>query len=379
MSEPSSGILGRISGKLLAPNLVRNGYDLTFRNGELDPDILYLDVNNMRVGINTVPSFDLHVDSTIKSTNWESTNQIVVGNNDIIIDNGGTISSLSGAIIIRPNQINPSISIQRNITDELEINDNFIRAYNSNSNLEIDPTLELEILNDTNITGNLNVTGTINIAGNLTKQGNLIIGDDVVDLEQFLPENDTVDFNAPLSQDLKPGITNTYNLGRDSLDSTPGRWGNVYITDNFVNTTNINANAATISDQIFINGLTRQIDTLQSNDDLVVVANSNFITVEDIKFESSGADNIINLNNTPIVFNSTGDGYVQFSGTSAFVIPAGTTAERVGNEVGETRWNTTEQYLECFDGTTWNLSTGVGEVTQEYMQELGNIYTLILG
>ena len=61
MPEPSSGILGRISGKLLSANLERDGIDLTFRNNPLDADLLYLDVNNLRVGINQTPGFDLHI------------------------------------------------------------------------------------------------------------------------------------------------------------------------------------------------------------------------------------------------------------------------------------------------------------------------------
>ena len=44
--------IGRISGPLLKANLVRNGVDLTFRNGATDPDILYVDVNNARIGVN---------------------------------------------------------------------------------------------------------------------------------------------------------------------------------------------------------------------------------------------------------------------------------------------------------------------------------------
>ena len=39
---------GRISGPLLKSNLVRNGVNLAF-----ETDLLYLDVNNNRVGIKT--------------------------------------------------------------------------------------------------------------------------------------------------------------------------------------------------------------------------------------------------------------------------------------------------------------------------------------
>ena len=63
------------------------------------------------------------------------------------------------------------------------------------------------------------------------------------------------------------------------------------------------------------------------------------------------------------------------------VIPVGETYERPESPaVGATRWNTTLQYLECFDGTVWEVATGGGEeITVNAMQDLGNIYSLILG
>jgi len=46
--------VGRISGPLLKANLLRNGVDLAF-----ETDLLYLDVNNSRIGVNTAaPAYD---------------------------------------------------------------------------------------------------------------------------------------------------------------------------------------------------------------------------------------------------------------------------------------------------------------------------------
>jgi len=57
--------IGRISGPLLKANLLREGVDLAFEN-----DLLYLDVNNARVGINNAtPQHDLDVSGTTKTTN----------------------------------------------------------------------------------------------------------------------------------------------------------------------------------------------------------------------------------------------------------------------------------------------------------------------
>ena len=52
--------IGRISGPLLKSNLVRDGVDLAF-----ETDLLYLDVNNRRIGINSAaPQYPLDVDGT---------------------------------------------------------------------------------------------------------------------------------------------------------------------------------------------------------------------------------------------------------------------------------------------------------------------------
>ena len=96
---------------------------------------------------------------------------------------------------------------------------------------------------------------------------------------------------------------------------------------------------------------------------------------------TSDPGNITNLLNTPLTIGSTGTGYYLFAGTNAMVVPTGSNANRrLSPEVGETRWNTDEQYLECYDGTVWVVSTGGGiEVTVEIMEDLGHVYTLMLG
>jgi len=71
-------------------------------------------------------------------------------------------------------------------------------------------------------------------------------------------------------------------------------------------------------------------------------------------------------------------------GDNGFVIPSGTSAERRASpELGETRYNTTlplDQYLESYDGSVWQLSTGGGEtVTVQFMEDLGFVYSAILG
>jgi hypothetical protein len=91
---------------------------------------------------------------------------------------------------------------------------------------------------------------------------------------------------------------------------------------------------------------------------------------------------ITNQLNTPLTFASTaGIGYLRFMGDNGFVIPSGDNSQRRASpEVGETRWNTDEDYLECYDGTVWAVSTGGGiEVDVPIMEDLSHAYTLMLG
>ena len=56
--------IGRISGPLLKANLLRDGIDLAF-----ETDLLYLDVNNSKVGIhNGAPTYQLDVTGTTRTT-----------------------------------------------------------------------------------------------------------------------------------------------------------------------------------------------------------------------------------------------------------------------------------------------------------------------
>jgi hypothetical protein len=90
---------------------------------------------------------------------------------------------------------------------------------------------------------------------------------------------------------------------------------------------------------------------------------------------------ITNLLNLPITLTSTGNGYLQFSGSVGFQLPAGDISERPSAPVtGTTRWNTELDYLECYDGTVWAVSTGGGgEVTEEIAEDFGHRFTLIFG
>jgi len=386
-SEPNYvAALGRISGKLLSANLERNGADLTFQDGASDPPILYLDVTNMRVGIEgapatslarpslSLPVYDLDVNDNVKTRFATVTNQANIDN--LTFNANGTIGSTTGPIEIKSTDINSIIPYDKILSDYLVIDTNVISSV-SNNNIRLDPngTGRVRFEADTLITGNLQVqgvsNGNITVDGNLSSASNIIVGDTPLD---------TVTVTPDFTQSIIPGIDFTYNLGQQANDSSPRRWSEIWSHDLSTVITN-RPNAVKVSDQLWLDGTINKITGLQSNEDIELLPDTGITFIESTKWQDN---TITNLLNTPITFASTGIGYTRFMGDNGFVIPSGTTAERRASpELGETRWNTTvplDQYLESYDGSVWQLSTGGGEiVTQRLMEDLGFIYSAILG
>jgi hypothetical protein len=363
MPEPFVAQLGRISGKLLTENLLRNGVDLTFRNAPTDADLLYLDVNNSRIGINSNPpdyELDIAGDSRISANVIVNGTQAEVDN--LIFYTSGTISTTVGPIIIEPNGAEAYVQYGKILTPDFEIKDNYIRGIATNADITLDAagTGKVNILASTDITGNLAVVGNISATGEVRLDGQFIVGDSPID---------TVTISPDFTQSIIPGLDGTYDLGKNDK-----RWLELHIYDiNGVD--NINTVNLFISDQMKFTANT--ISTIQSNDNLIVDSATGTIRIENI---SINAGVINNFNNTPITISHTGTGYLTINDTNAFRIPYGTTAERTPVEVGATRWNSEIGYMECFDGTIWQVATGGGIViTAPIMEELGHVYTLIFG
>jgi hypothetical protein len=121
------------------------------------------------------------------------------------------------------------------------------------------------------------------------------------------------------------------------------------------------------------------IRTTLSNSDLELIRSGNaVVNTFDIDINDSYFSNI---SNSAFVIATTDRGYAKFDSTTGLVIPYGTTAERSGSpEIGDTRWNLDLLYLETWNGTEWQPSTGEDEsVTEETFKELMDIYTLVLG
>jgi len=201
--------IGRISGPLLKANLLREGVNLAFEN-----DLLYLNVNDSRIGINTsTPQYDLDVNGTTRAPQLEVLTLANIGSVSIT---GTTISTSQPTLTLGAAD---NVIYQTRLTiDSLDLENNVISSNETNANIEFAPngTGTVEIFANTNVTGNIVATG------NITADGNIIIGD---------ANTDNVTFNAEINSDIIPDVTNTYSLGSNPA-SGGKQWQNVW-TQNF--------------------------------------------------------------------------------------------------------------------------------------------------
>ena len=144
-----------------------------------------------------------------------------------------------------------------------------------------------------------------------------------------------------------------------------------------INSTSTNLHGLTTGDVLFDNNA---INTTLSNSELELrrTTATNVVDIFDINIKES---TFSNSSNNLLTITSTGLGYVKFDTTTGLVIPFGTTLERtVVPVVGETRYNTDDEFLEIYTSTGWQRAAGAGsEVTEDILKEITDLYVLVLG
>lgn len=348
--------IGRISGPLLKANLIRDGVDLAF-----ETDLLYIDVNNSRIGINTAaPSTALEVVGTTRTTNVAVDGQLTVGSLNIT---GNTITSNSSVINFAAAAGEATIYHSKLQVDDLQLAGNVISTTVSNSPIELLPNGSgtVNIVANTNITGNLDVTGNINATGNVTIGGNIQIGDELTD---------NIVINAAIKSDLIPESDNTYDLGSASF-----RWRTIYVQDFYADA--INVPALNIGNLIFANN---SISTTTGQDLYIDGNGAGGVTLGNYRITDNVITNIVP--GAVSQFDQLGTGYFKISGTNGFVPPRGTDADRPTSYavVGMTRYNTVSKALELWDGTIWTSPAGIsGAVSEGGAVEISIEQVLMLG
>ena len=132
--------VGRISGPLLQANLERNGVDLAFRNDLNTTQLLYLDVNNGKIGVNTAtPTKELDIAGTTRTTNLIASTSLNTPGFDI---SGSTFRVLTGDINLNAAD---AIVMANMENGTIRVSDNIISTIDSNADIDLRPWQEYVI------------------------------------------------------------------------------------------------------------------------------------------------------------------------------------------------------------------------------------------
>jgi hypothetical protein len=321
--------LGRISGPLLASNLVRKNSGAGEENLAFDTDLLYLDVINGRVGINTdTPYRNLQVNGTMRTGTLLVPTESDITNFVITTDQ---IQNLLSSITISPNQGGTPTIITDNIkVDYVGLKSTNQTIYNNtlDSNININPVGTGKV----NVTANVLVNGDVHATGNITWDGDVVIGDSSTDKVQFLGD---------VNSNIVPNYNNQYNLGSPSL-----RWKSVYSN---------NLNGSFDFPNILFSGNT--ISAKITDSDLVFLGNSNGGVTLDTRLKIT--DNVISnvwssaLTDAQksIIISPNGMGNTVINSTKSLQIPVGNNSTRTLASAGEIRYNNIKNLYEGAAGT----------------------------
>ena len=347
--------VGRISGPLLKDNLLRNGVNLAF-----ETSLLYLDVVNSRIGINTTqPAYDLDVNGTARANNLYATTQANLATFTIT---SNTISSSSNTINLTPNGVNPTVFSGTINVGTLTVSGNTIQAAGTNNDVNITANGTGAI----NLNSNVLVNGNLHATGSITADGNIQLGDQTTD---------TISFTGEVNSDILPAVTNTYNLGSSALS-----WNTVYA--NSFSVSNLTTNTANVTSirtaGLNISGNT--INALSSNTNInLTTSGTGGVVIGNIQIVNNNITNI--SSNAVTQFVETAAGYVKVSGTNGVVIPVGTTGNYPSTvETGMMRYNSDLQYVEIYNGAVWDSIAGQsGGVTYNNATSISITNALLFG
>ena len=348
--------IGRISGPMLKANLVRQGIDLS-----VDTDLLYIDTNNRRIGVNTsIPQSDFDVagvaifNNELRITGTEIRSLNTDGNINIDLNANGTlnVSNLTNGrvVFVGPNG---SLVDSENLTFDgdnlfvggdtvldaarlgnLDITDNTISATNTNGNIVLDPagvgTVSVTTLTESRLVF-VGADGSLIDSANLTFDGeNLFIGGDVV-LDNAALGNLNISGNT---------ISSLNTNGDIVLD--PNGVGNVVIE-------------STQPGKVLYTGNENQILT-----DSALTYDGLSLGIANINISSSTISNT-NTDND-LILDIGGTGVLVITGNSGVQLPVGTTLQRPANVEGSIRYNSDLNLIEFFNGIDWISTATVSDV-----------------
>ena len=368
---------------MLKDNLVRQGVDLSF-----ETNLVYLDVNNLRVGINqSVPTVLLDVNGTAKFGNVQiSTNTIASSNT-----NGNITLSPNGTGNILLNTATANRVVYAGANKELL----------TSANLTFDGTTvtiangNLTTLNAGNIQTSGNTISSINTNGNINLSPNGT-GNVIVNSAQAYRL-----FYAGVNKELITAANLTFTgllltVTGDTTISGTGNIGNLALATNTLSSTNTNGNinfspngtgnvivSTASANRIFYSGTNKELTTnsnLTYNGTLLTVTgNANVSGTANVGNIQTSANTISSINtNGNINIDPAGTGQIFLVGTNAVNVPSGTTGQRPTGQAGDIRVNTSTSSLEFNDGISWIALQGLSPVASNSFNGDGvtSVFTL---
>ena len=306
---------------MLKENLLRQGVDLAF-----ETNLLYLDVNNNRVGVKTsIPNAELDI------------NGIAIFNNSLKIDGSNLIALGTNAnLYLTPNGLGQIVT-----TSNMSLANISLSGNADVSNLNSSNYVNASVLQSNIATGTAPIiaTSTTRIANlNVAVAGNLINGN----------SNVVVDANSNVHMSVA-GTSNVFTVTSTGANIT----GNLNITVN-ANVSNLtvtsNANVGNLSASSAITASSTVTGGNLSTAGTLTVTGSSYLgnlSVDNISISSTKTNANINL--VP-----NGVGIIKIDASSALRIPVGTSSDRpLVSSAGMLRFSTGTSKLEFHDGTGW--------------------------
>lgn len=334
--------IGRIGGPMLKENLVRQGVDLS-----VETNLLYFDVNNMRLGVNTAtPNVALDINGT---TRFSSNLQI----------NGSNIATYAG---------NGNITLSPNGTGKLKVS--YLTATRIpyvGSGSTIEDSANLTFNGTTLSVSGLSLSGTANLTvGNLKLSDNTINSTNINGDINLDPEGtgsviiDTVDISA--NQVVYTGTNKeiTTNANLTFNGSTLILTGNANITT--LNVETISSLSTNGNITLNPNGTGNVLlDTAAANAVVYAGTNKELLTDGNLQFNGTtlqignitATSNTISSTSGNINITPTGTNRVVFGATNSIRLPVGDTSQRPSPTTGDFRFNTEFGLLEFYTGTLW--------------------------
>lgn len=189
------GELGRISGPLLAANLLRQGVDLAF-----ETNLLYLDVVNGRIGIKTdIPSRSLTITGTAATPSLLVDTRADTAELSFVTN---IIQNANGSIVIQPDQTtDPTITAVEIQTSKLSLTNSAVSTRILNDSIELTANGAGRVVFTTS---KVKVNGNLHATGNITWDGSITLGNN---------STDNVVFGSDINSSIIPNTNNSFTLG----------------------------------------------------------------------------------------------------------------------------------------------------------------------